>query len=101
MATLCTSRHLPDAACLPSPSQPRAAPRGVSCSHPPSPVPLYPCPAPLRRVWCLFEALTALSISREIQLLTDAFDSTAKVDTLLPLFTRVSPRAAAGSVHGM
>eukprot|EP00198_Chlamydomonas_reinhardtii_P006197 XP_001695533.1 predicted protein [Chlamydomonas reinhardtii] len=45
-------------------------------------------PLSVKRVWCLFEALTALSISREINLLTDPFDSTAKVDTLLPLFTR-------------
>ncbi|KAG2443137.1 hypothetical protein HYH02_009548 [Chlamydomonas schloesseri] len=45
-------------------------------------------PLSVRRVWCLFEALTALSISRDINLLTDPFDSTAKVDTLLPLFTR-------------
>ncbi|GLC41243.1 hypothetical protein PLESTF_000792700 [Pleodorina starrii] len=45
-------------------------------------------PLSVKRVWCLFEALTALSLSREINLLTDPFDSTAKVDTLLPLFTR-------------
>ncbi|GLI61014.1 hypothetical protein VaNZ11_003277 [Volvox africanus] len=45
-------------------------------------------PLSVKRVWCLFEALTALSLNREINLMTDPFDSTAKVDILLPLFTR-------------
>lgn len=40
-------------------------------------------------MWCLFEALTALSLGSDINLLTDPFDSTAKVDTLLPLFLKV------------
>ncbi|GFR49942.1 hypothetical protein Agub_g12049 [Astrephomene gubernaculifera] len=61
----------------------RAAKGGVLFSMAP-----WRNPLSVRRVWCLFEALTALSINREINLLTDAFDSTAKVDTLLPLFTR-------------
>ncbi|KXZ49441.1 hypothetical protein GPECTOR_21g667 [Gonium pectorale] len=61
----------------------RAAKGGVLFSMAP-----WRNPLSVKRVWCLFEALTALSISREINLLTDPFDSTAKVDTLLPLFTR-------------
>ncbi len=58
-------------------------------------------PLSVKRVWCLFEALTALSISSDINLLTDPFDSTAKVDTLLPLFTRVGvPQINGGGEDG-
>ena len=53
-------------------------------------------PMSVKRVWCLFEALTALSLGREINLLTDPFDSMAKVDTLLPLFLKVG-QAVGGS----
>lgn len=57
-------------------------------------------PLSVKRVWCLFEALTALSLSREINLLSDSFDSTAKVDTLLPLFTKVNTVKETCLLHG-
>lgn len=61
----------------------RSAPGGVLFTMAP-----WRNPMSVKRVWCLFEALTALSLGREINLLTDPFDSMAKVDTLLPLFLK-------------